>query len=324
LKQIKRKVNSANRKSSLDEDGFYEMPERELRTRPRKNLEDIYSSIENTFEELNKRQEDLESKLDSMGKRNEVLEQENDQMDSELCEKRNYLNKLEALIFLIMDRYASEYDGSLTSLSKKILPEEMSSLNSLVSSLEPDKKVSLVQTLFNQLNTCPNIIDYGKLKKLVKQKHDENQNLEIKESLDLKETIYSSPKHMDLCETNVSSPTSLLSTHECIFATPSTNLNSYITPLLSIKRKRTDESKDELETVSFETKNKDSLFEEMTRLTPCLISSPTLSPREKNLQSKIIFIYSELNIFASSQRFSNINSEAFYIYSFQEKGENCK
>jgi hypothetical protein len=284
LKQIKRKVNTTNRKSSLDEDGFYELPERELRTRPRKNLEDIYSVIEKTVEDLTKRQGELETKLNSMEKSNEFLEEENEQMESELSDKKNYTNKLEALIFLILDRLRNEANGSnltttsltTTSLNKKLVCDEVSSLNSLAYSLEADTKVSLIHSLYKQFSSSPNIIPYGSLHKLVKQKED----------LDTLDTIYMSPINADVCETNVSSPTSLLSSHECSFAK---SFNSSFTPLLSIKRKRTDETKDELESVSYDIKNKDSLFEEMTKLTPCLISSPTLSPREKSIHSKNIY-----------------------------------
>ena len=340
LKLIKRKVNINNRRSSMEEEVFSNQPERESRVKPKKNLEDIYSTVAITLEDLNRRQTELEGKIESMEQKNDALAEVNEQVTEDLAEKKNYTNNLETLVLVILDQAArsKQEDGSSTSLNltRNFLFNQDGSLSTLASSMGEEQKASIVKSLINLMieEKCPQ----KNIQIFLQDKNNfstecENENLNTKGLNDVREAnnSYSMPrrdKFQELCETNVSSPTSLLSSNECIFNVNSmSSMRTYKHPLLSSKRKRTDESKDglDLEAGSFDLsiKNKDSLFEEMTRLTPCLISSPTLSPKnKKSFQHSICLInLGHSNIFSTTQMLSNLTAEAFYIYSLQEKGE---
>lgn len=60
--------------------------------------------------------------------------------------------------------------------------------------------------------------------------------------------------------------------------------------LLSMKRKRMEESKSKLELFgNLNQKEKDAIFDEITNLTPCMMTSPTMSPTLKKAETMCIF-----------------------------------
>lgn len=265
MKLIKRKVNSCNRKSS-EEDDFYDYSERESRIRPKMNIEDIYMSVTKTLEDLSRRQQELEVKIDSLDSSNEDISQENSQISTELDDKRAYVNKLETLILFIIQK--NSLSNKLFE-TKNFFPNEAVSLSLLAASYDQESKAQYVKSL------CDNMDSEKNLKSL----ENEKINLDEVETADCQEHSEKIDwdKKNEMTETNVSSPTSLISSID--YSNKLKNYYSYKNPLTSNKRKRTE---DEIESHSYGCKIQDSLFEEMTRLTPCLISSPTLSPQNKN------------------------------------------
>lgn len=321
LKLIKRKVNIHTRRSSLEEDPYGDLPEREARAKPKKGIEDIYASVLRTLEDLARKQTELEAKVDLIEENNSNLVEENNQITEEIDEKKNYTRNLETLILLILEYAAKakkeECDGQITP--KTFLPDERkrivnkfiikdgTSLESLAG--EEEDKASLLRTLIEEMSENPytkNLTKNVQLKDFIDKSSRDANCLSF---------VPGNEMFLELCDTklssSVSSPTSFNS--ECIFAH---SLRPCKLNFLSTKRKRTDDSKEgdyESGMVNFTSKNKDSLFEEITRLTPCLISSPPGSPRKnrKNEPRQPIF----------TSRNQSFNTENFYLYSPEEKGD---
>ena len=274
---IKRKVNTCNRKSSEDDD-FYDYSERESRTRPKKNIEEIYSSLSATLEDLNRRQEHLENKINTMDQGNETLSRENNHMTCELKERSSYIDNLEALILMIVEQAAlkeskKHYDN------KTFFSNEAVSLSLLAASVDHQSKAQYVKSLYKEIS------EYNSEIKTLKIQQSNFDEMETADPQDFSEKNYSEKKN-DFNETNVSSPTSLVSSDCSIYFPKIKERCTYKQPFLSNKRKRTE---DEMESNSYNCKLQDSYFEEMTRLSPCLISSPTLSPQNKLNNNSIFF-----------------------------------
>jgi hypothetical protein len=226
--------------------------------------------------------------------------------------------------------------NSLCSLSSKILSKDPNAtLTSLSESINEEEKNNLLKNLIGDINddVFKNILEKNFIKKELNI-NDSNFPLKPHSKKCLTEgatsassNINTTPttiKHFE-CDTSMSTPTSLLSPNDIFKANLNLKLNKF--PILSAKRKRTDESgvyEFDSGAINLNLKEKDSMFEEMTRLTPCMMSSPILSPRKrvdslsrKNLN--LFFLEGTSNIFTTHKSSMNYNPDSFYGFSMDDK-----
>ena len=358
---IKRKVNNSHRRESIESD-FSEV--QESKVSPKKNLEDIYLGVVQSLDELNQRQREIEIKVDSLEKKNDNISHENEIMSQEVTEKKTYTNNLEMLIILILEYLMREkedtsanyllldkknengkncenFENNLSNdtltLTSKILEKDPNiSLVSLSESLDYEEKTNLLKSFFGEINddVLKNILE----KSITKNNLEEtllSRKLVMKRSLSesgcsiYAENTLSTQRHLEFCETNMSSPTSLMSNTDCIFK-GSVKISKF--PILTCKRKRTEDSigMNEFDSgaINLNLKEKDSMFDEMTRLTPCLISSPIMSPSPHKRQEShyrnnqnFKFVEASSNIFTTHKSSHQFTSDSFYGFSLEEKGE---
>jgi hypothetical protein len=87
---IKRKVNSHVLSSTVDDTDLSDIfkDEKELRHLSKKGLEEIYSNMLKTIDDLTKRQSELEGKVESLTKKNEDQVHKNKVISEDLSNKK--------------------------------------------------------------------------------------------------------------------------------------------------------------------------------------------------------------------------------------------
>ncbi len=340
-------MNKLNQKESLEDSEFSEICELKTKATPKKSLEDIYYAVLKSLDEVSKKQTELEVKIEIIDSKNDNFIEENEAITHEIEEKKNYTKNLEVLIILILEYAMKIQKEDMISATgdyfKEIQPikneknsnsNSISNSNSLLSfnaSIGEEEKAGLLKSLMDHMgedmvrkildktliknNLKFEDINLKMLRKASATPSESNINSNFTSATKTNQTIQ---KTFELCETNVSTPTSLLSNTDCIFRS---NIIISKSSLLGTKRKRTEDSKDgnnEYESNSFNNKEKDSMFEEITRLTPCMITSPDMSPSKRK---KNEFNYAtSSNIFMMNQKSScTFNPDSFYGFNLEER-----
>lgn len=233
-------------------------------------------------------------------------------------------------------------NNSLCSLSSKFLLKNPNiTLTSLAESINDDEKNNLLKNLICEIkdDVFINLLDKNFIKKDI-NKNEINVSLKSKSKKTFSERATSASSNINTtpntiknydCETNMSTPTSLLSPNDILKGNMNLKINKF--SILNTKRKRTDEFEvyelNSSGAINLNLKDKDSMFEEITRLTPCMITSPVMSPRNridsitrKNLN--LYFIEGTPNIFTSHKNSMNYNLDSFYNFSNDDKNETQK
>lgn len=320
---IKRKVNN-NRKNSLEDSDFSDyqsewrggnnISSSSHNPHSKKNIEEIYTDLVKNLEEVGKKQKELELKASLIEKKNDSFVNENLRLTHEMKEKRAYTKNLEIVIYFIFElmmkkrgvretdtastRLNAEDDKLYEDLSSLIIKNPDFDLTHINSMIEDDEKANLMRNLMENINE-------NVLKTVIEnslQKYGltmDDINLTISKKGMSQSSLSQFIQELNNChncekklkklpsydfETNLSSPTSLISTTDLLRSlsakSKSSTPTNFTSTLLNIKRKRTDESIGEFGSgnLNLNQKEKETFFDEITGLTPQLISSPNMSP----------------------------------------------
>ncbi len=364
---IKRKVNNSHRRESIESD-FSEVQESKVSPKKNLEdiylgVMQSLDELNQRQKEIEIKVDSMEKKNDNISHENEIMTQEVNEKKT----YTNNLEMLIILIleylmrekedtsanYLLLDKknkneknsqngkncenFENNLNNETLTLTSKILEKDPNiSLVSLSESLDYEEKTNLLKSFFGEINdeVLRNILE----KSITNNNLEEtllSRKLVMKRSLSesgcsiYAENTLSTQRQLELCETNMSSPTSLMSNTDCIFK-GSVKISKF--PILNCKRKRTEDSigMNEYDSgaINLNLKEKDSMFDEMTRLTPCLISSPMMSPsplkrQESHSRNNQNFKFGEAssNIFTTHKSSHQFTSDSFYGFSLEEKGE---
>lgn len=275
------------------------------------------------LEEVSRRQKELEIQAISIERQNDKIVEENQKLSEEMVEKKSYTKNLEIVIYFIFElmmkkkgesrekknstaekekEKVSESELEYSNLTSLIMKYPEIDLTALNSNFEDNEKTTILKKLMESINE--NILQSVIADSLKKYNLKmEDINLTIAKNGMPQSTLTQfiqelsrkcsncSEKKGDSNDTNHSTQPSLQSTQD--------QHHRKIHSLIQMKRKRTDESYNEWGSgnLNLNQKEKDTIFDEITGLTPHLIASPGMSPtRAKRSESLVLSNFTFSNI----------------------------
>lgn len=133
---IKRKINNNQNNQCQDDLDYIDLNlEKDFKNLSKKNLEDIYTKVLKSLDEIKNKQNEIESNIEITKEKNQMALNEYSTLKNEFTEKKNTTKNLEILIILILELTASsERNSGFTKLNNTSIEtrgKSYSKINSL-------------------------------------------------------------------------------------------------------------------------------------------------------------------------------------------------
>jgi hypothetical protein len=307
LKLIKRKINN---NSNQEEDNISIVKnDNNIHSKRGKTLENTYNSVLKNLEEVSKKQSELEIKIESISKENESFIKDNNCLQEEVEEKKSYTKNLESMLFFILEFLVANNSKQLLQINqissiqqqdKENKLKKVTNLNQFATQLTEEEKTNILNNIISNMGD-------SFLKEIAEkyfEKTGSTNSLVIQEAKTAVTTpegnlVIQKPERMQtrkqqqLGFNNYNKPNQggryqNLSTTRKHLGIMSSNVNKQLTVPDHTEKKcpiilkngnaqNPSKTKDE-EMFKFRNPMQNSMFEEVNAVSPCVLTSPYMSP----------------------------------------------